>query len=703
MNLDERPLSWAAFPNYFFRVITGDAHMKNDLFPSLNFNHLQSWAKEFVELCYPDAGIDQITLRKFNLWNKGNPELAKVLRSEFVTDLETRYLITVHLSEKCEFPDKRKALIGAVHCHTIYYNKYYIEIGIDKGFLHCLKERTSTDFFKEMNRFAFWCYGAQQGEYAPDINGYDWPLHADREGDYWLLYPIAKNQLHERRFDSEAIFNGEAYVQLEDLHLDEAAQQRIRVLHQAGKLFVYENDPDRTIVNDDELHEYGLRGDSDGVVGVHAHDINSIAGFMEVRPHEDFSRPVENQTGCKLERDPDGLVYKLENNFIPVPAEMVDFQVHYAKLSDIIRLGLLSEPAPPQPEPVKSYADYLSDGSGMKDTTSMFPFHIAVINNQIERWRKEFKFELSGAFLCKMNLQRGFKAAGIQLYYCIVLLSQQEFPASFMDIKSQVSPVVSLLDDDFILAYTQEPERTWRGEWCIEPASPADEVPSPVEFKYRVSLLDEPGTGSMSNERGMHTVRLQGQSEAIQDVKVPAEEFVKSLHDAIKESIKDAALFLGKRIAESKPAQKAEIDIVPLLPGEPIKAEMEAGRVDKMPGAVKTETVKAAPQTKAEQMAAAEAFVKSLREDANGIWKAVNLFRNPTQITKAVEAADAYIKEHPATKFKAGNLTTDILKYDNDKPRRAIFRAVQSVLSDCAQYKLSLSKIESILSHKNTD
>jgi hypothetical protein len=139
---------------------------------------------------------------------------------------------------------------------------------------------------------------------------------------------------------------------------------------------------------------------------------------------------------------------------------------------------------------------------------------------------------------------------------------------------------------------------------------------------------------------------------------------------------------------------------------ESIKAEMEAGRVDKMPGAVKTETVKAAPQTKAERMAEAEALAKSLLEDAKNIWAIVRKFRNPQQIHKAVEAAVAYINEHPTTKFEDDDFSPEILKYDRNDPRRAIFKAIQSVLVRHGyRYKnrkpmLGLAKIKKLFSKR---
>jgi hypothetical protein len=133
---------------------------------------------------------------------------------------------------------------------------------------------------------------------------------------------------------------------------------------------------------------------------------------------------------------------------------------------------------------------------------------------------------------------------------------------------------------------------------------------------------------------------------------------------------------------------------------------MEAGRVDKMPGAVKTETLKAAPQTKAERMAEAEALVMSLREDAKSIWVIVRKFRNPQQIHKAVEAAVAYTHEHPTTKFREVDFSPEILKYDHDEPRRAIFKAIQRVLIRYG-YKLKnekpmlgLAKIKKLISKR---
>ncbi len=131
------------------------------------------------------------------------------------------------------------------------------------------------------------------------------------------------------------------------------------------------------------------------------------------------------------------------------------------------------------------------------------------------------------------------------------------------------------------------------------------------------------------------------------------------------------------------------------------------GMVNKLQGAVKTETVKAEPQTKAEQIAAAKAFVNDgLREDANSIWADIMKYRNPQQIHKAVDAAISYINAHPTSKFKDVDLSPEILRYDKSCPRRAIFRGVQSVLKRNG-YKhkngnsiLGMDKIKRLLSKR---
>lgn len=168
----------------------------------------------------------------------------------------------------------------------------------------------------------------------------------------------------------------------------------------------------------------------------------------------------------------------------------------------------------------------------MRDSNPRFPFHIDIIADQVERWKNEFHLNLSDAFLCRYNLQREFKAVGIRLHYCIVLLSEEEYPANFINLKNQASPDVVLLDDDFILAYLQKPEYNWRDEWHVESVSSIEELPSCVEFNNRVPLLNVPATGSIPD----------AQNGIIQDVKF--------LRDVIKESI---------------------------------KAEMEAGQDEKMP------------------------------------------------------------------------------------------------------------------------
>lgn len=165
--------------------------MNHDLFPSLDFRYLQNWAKRFVEDCFPGAGIDQITLREYYLWNKESPELAKALRLR--SKSHPQYLVIIHLSEKYEHHNRREELIKAVHGTTIWDKQAYLDIGINTTFLNCLKRLTISKLCEEMQRFVFWCYGAKQGEYSPETNGFDWPLPADPKGESWPLYPEASS------------------------------------------------------------------------------------------------------------------------------------------------------------------------------------------------------------------------------------------------------------------------------------------------------------------------------------------------------------------------------------------------------------------------------------------------------------------------------------------------------------------------------
>jgi hypothetical protein len=178
------------------------------------------------------------------------------------------------------------------------------------------------------------------------------------------------------KFISEVTVGNETFVLLDELFHDEELKRKARRYCQARKLIVYEKNT--TIVSspipDDELKEHGLP--------------EADENFTWVRADDKFC-PVENHP--EYVKAPDGMIRKIEVDFTPAPLGEIDFKVHFARLSDAVRLGLLSEPAPPQIESVKSYADYLSDGSGMIDVTSMFPININVINRQLERWNRDFK------------------------------------------------------------------------------------------------------------------------------------------------------------------------------------------------------------------------------------------------------------------------------------------------------------------------
>jgi hypothetical protein len=333
MNLDERPLSWAAFPIFFFRAITGDVHMENDLFPSLDFNHLQSWAKEFVEGYYHGAGIDKITLRKFNLWNKEKPELAKAIRMG-VDELTTEYMIVIHLSEEYESDENRRVIINIIHGSTIRDKKlYYGELGInDTNFLKFFKEQVPSDLCEVMQRFTFWCYGSQRGEDTPETNGYGWPLHADREGDFWQLYPIVKLQLPEQLGPARVTIGYETYVRLNKLFSNASSRGLAKEACEeigARRLYIYEYYPNRTLIHDDELQDHGLPEADDKETFVRCDDL-----YCPIDTPSDDER-------YHYEESPEGFIFKVEKKFHLVPFSLIDFDRHYAKLSNVRKLGLL--------------------------------------------------------------------------------------------------------------------------------------------------------------------------------------------------------------------------------------------------------------------------------------------------------------------------------------------------------------------------
>ncbi|MBI5593299.1 MAG: hypothetical protein HY881_22800 [Deltaproteobacteria bacterium] len=414
------------------------------------------------------------------------------------------------------------------------------------------------------------------------------------------------------------------YVSIVEINLSEENQRRLVKFFRDGLLdmFIFEPPDDGSRIHDDECYLYGITEPDDDDADIEVDENGRHRGKSFVGEDTCWTWKNPASPGEWIYRLPDGGIYKECPFKIVFPnPNRIDFQGKFILKADAERLGLFPPPVKgyPQTEPFKSYADYLADVSGTDDTIPVltrFPFHICMIADQVKSWQTHYNLSLSNAFLCRKDLHPDFIAAGIQNPYCVVLLWHQ-YPDRFWEIVEQIKngapldresadfikthkysgPVkflqrirqmplnAELLNDDFIQAYRQKPAETWRCQWQIEVASPEEGVPSDIKFQYRVSLLDAPGTGSMTDEKGKHKDHFQGQVETIQDVKMPAEDFVKSLHDVIKESIKDAAKdaahFLGKTIAESKPAQKAEIDIVPLLPGEPVNAEAVRLGLDK--------------------------------------------------------------------------------------------------------------------------
>jgi len=315
---------------------------------------------------------------------------------------------------------------------------------------------------------------------------------------------------------------------------------------------------------------------------------------------------------------------KLNFDIFPVPTKLEKLTVTsenevYFRQSDIE--AIMQEPKQPeasireQPEP---------------KSNPRFQFHMEIISDQVGRWQKEFKLELSGAFLCKMNLQRDFKDVNStenekrkkqhktpipQLKYAIVLLSDS-FPIQFHTARHRVE--YSLFDDDFVNAYIQPPPENWRYEWDIAPVSSAEELPGCVEFNNKVPLLDAAEPVAISTP--------DVQNGIIQDVKF--------LRDVIKESI---------------------------------KAEMEAGRVDKMP---------AEPETSGAIAGHVEAKEKRKAGTAKAQLEAKD------RSTKAAVLVTQWITE---SDFQPGNVTKPIVQnylgengfgYADSKLFRDVWKAI---------------------------
>lgn len=100
-----------------------------------------------------------------------------------------------------------------------------------------------------------------------------------------------------------------------------------------------------------------------------------------------------------------------------------------------------------------------------------------------------------------------------------------------------------------------------------------------------------------------------------------------------------------------------------------------------------------------------ESFVKSLRDDIKGIWDIVRIpQKKPNNQRRVLQLATEYLATKPNSEIKNEDISSgNVLNYDRDKPKRAMYRIVQNVLRRNKRLRnkkdtMGLRAIEKILS-----
>ena len=164
--------------------------MNNDpgLFPDLNLPRFQKWALDFVNDCYPFAGISEITLHKCKRKIKSRPAIQG---SNQLQNTPFEYMIVIHLCKTDFQIDQRKALKKAAHEPVIWDTTTYLALGVDVKFNSCFNrlssEPSSEELLQTMRALAFWVFSPNDDETQGD--GFGWPPHVDCNALFWRLYP----------------------------------------------------------------------------------------------------------------------------------------------------------------------------------------------------------------------------------------------------------------------------------------------------------------------------------------------------------------------------------------------------------------------------------------------------------------------------------------------------------------------------------
>jgi len=160
--------------------------------------------------------------------------------------------------------------------------------------------------------------------------------------------------LPEQLGPSRVTIDDETYVRLDKLFSDASSRGVAKEACEeigARRLYIYEYFPIRTLIHDDELQDHGFPEADDQVTFVRCDDL-----YCPIDTPSDDER-------YHYEESPEGFIFKVEKIFHLVPFSLVDFDRHYAKLSNVIKLGLLPEPVKAEPQIEAIQQDVRAAGS----------------------------------------------------------------------------------------------------------------------------------------------------------------------------------------------------------------------------------------------------------------------------------------------------------------------------------------------------